>query len=132
MKKGRSVRYIISFAAGFAVIFLICCLKRIFSANKASVIFQILCDAFFVTGIFWSGAGLLLVITDGGFFDVTNYGMYLFFNSFKSNVKDRKYKDYTEYREAKRSVRHGTSYLLITGVFFIAVAVIMLICYHNI
>lgn len=131
MNKSNIIRYSISFSIGIITAFLICLLKHIFSQTRPSVIFQILSDAFFFVGVFWSGIGLLVVISAGGLFDIMNYGMYLFFNSFRRNIRERKYKNYQEYKESKHGTKRSIAYLLVTGTVFLCISAVLLIFYYQ-
>ena len=93
--------------------------------------FRILSDSFFVSGVLLTGAGLLLFVSNNGMFDMLSYGITTFFVARKKNVKERKYKDYYEYKQAKSEKKRSCAYLLIVGLTFIAIAALCLIGYYN-
>ena len=61
---------------------------------------KILTDAFFASGVFAICAGLLVVVSNGGFFHIFSYGISSFANLFKKDRSKMKYKTYYDYKEA--------------------------------
>ncbi len=93
---------------------------------------QILSDAFFVPGVLLAGVGLIIFASNGGAFDMLGFAVLLFFNLFRKDVNKRKYKDFYEYRQAKKDKKRSMAFMLITGLIFIAIAVIFIIVYANV
>lgn len=129
MKK-KLLAYGISFLIGAAIALLVMGLRGIFTETEPREIMRLLSDAFFVPGVVLAGVGLLVFATNGGVFDMLVYSVILFFNLFRRNVQDRKYRDFYEYREAKKDrKRRSLAFLLIVGLLYIALAALFLILY---
>ena len=129
--KPNALRYLISTAVGLVLAFVIMLAQNIFGQEKGSDVFRILSDSFFASGVLLTGAGLLLFVSNNGMFDMLSYGITTFFVARKKNVKERKYKDYYEYKQAKSEKKRSCAYLLIVGLTFIAIAALCLIGYYN-
>ena len=128
----NALRYLIAAGAGLVIAFVIMLAQGIFSQTDEQDVMRILSDAFFASGVLLAGAGLILVASNGGLFDMFGYAAVLFFNLFRRDVTKRKYKDFYEYREAKKEKKRSTAYLLLVGVGLIAVAAVFLIFYYNV
>lgn len=125
----KALPYIISAVVGIAVFIIIICVKKIWNADSPYVAAQILSDGFFVPGVLLAGAGLIIFASNGGAFDMLAYAIIRLFDLFKKDVRNRKYKDYYEYREARKGKKRGLAFMLIVGSVFIILAVIFLIVY---
>ena len=127
----KALPYIISGAVGIIIFIIIICTKAIWNAEGAKDVMRILSDAFFVPGVLLGGAGLLIFASNGGAFDMLAYAVIRFFDLFKRDVRNKKYKDFYEYREAKKEKKRHMGFMLIVGLVFIALAVIFLIIYYQ-
>lgn len=127
----KALPYIISAVIGIIIFVIIICTKGIWKYDEPKVVVQILCDAFFVPGVCLAGVGLLIFASNGGAFDMLAYAVIRFFDLFRKDVRNKKYKDFYEYREAKKDRKRGMAFMLIVGAAFIALAVIMLIVYYQ-
>lgn len=131
MKK-TAIRYGITAFIGLLFAFFAALIQGVFKQNETTVLMKILCNAFFASGVILAGAGLLTMATEGGTFDMLSYAVVLIVDLFRKDVTKRKYKDFYEYRQAKKEKKRSFSYLLITGVIFVAVSLIFLIPYYNV
>ena len=127
----KSLPYLICALIGALVTVILICAKQIWAAESTSVVMQILSDSFLVPGVCLAGVGLIIFASNGGAFDMLSYAVLLFFNLFRRDVNKRKYKDFYEYREAKKNRKTRMSFMLIVGLFFILMSVIFLIVYLN-
>lgn len=127
----KYVKYLITAAIGLAIAFLIICLKGTFTKDNAKDVMHILTDAFFVAGVLISGYGILVIASNGGTFDMFAYGFISIFQFFKKDYKKRKYKDFYEYRKTKQASPRPFFYLVIVGLFYIAISMIFLILYYK-
>ncbi len=127
----KFTKYIVTTIIGLAAAFAIMCYKGIFYVSGAADAMQILSDAFLVPGVFIMGVGLIVVAANGGTFDMLGYAVRMIFDGLKRDLKNRKYKDFAEYREARKDRKIGYGYLLITGAAFIALAVLFLLIWYN-
>ena len=128
----NALRYISAIAVGGILVLIIVSAQGVFSENRTYEILRILCDGFFVTGVCIACVGLILVASNGGAFDMLGYGVIMFFDLFRRNLKDRKYKDFYSYKKSKEEKKRSTLYLLIVGICFIIISVIFLIAYLNV
>ena len=126
----KALPYVITSAIGLGVTLIIILAKGIYSQTETTAVMQILCDAFFVPGIILAGVGLIVWASNGGAFDMLGYGVRLFFDMFRKDVTKRKYKDFYEYRQAKKQSGRKVGFMLIVGLVFIAISCIFLILYY--
>ena len=131
MKK-NILRDSIASAVGLALAFVILCFKNIFSQTDAVKVFQILCDAFFVTGICFACIGVIMLAGNGGAFDMLGYAFVMLFDALRKDISKRKYKDFYEYRQAKKEKKRNVLYMFVVGGAFIAISVIFLILYYQV
>jgi len=124
------LKYIITAAAGLIAAVGLMFSLGIVKASGVNEVMRILSDSFFVPGAVLCGIGLIAVVSKGGFFDIFGYGFISFVAIFKKDVKKRKYKDYVEYKQAKRESKFSVWFLLIVGLAFILVAVIFLVLFR--
>ncbi len=127
----KAVPYFVSAVVGMVVFTIIVCTKKIWNYDDGKQVLRILSDAFFVPGVILAGVGLLIFASNGGAFDMLSYAFIRFFDLFRRDVRNKKYKDFYEYREAKKDKKRGMAFMLIVGVIFIALAGIMLIAYYQ-
>ncbi len=127
----KAVPYVVSAVVGMVVFTIIVCTKKIWNYDDGKQVLRILSDAFFVPGVILAGVGLLIFASNGGAFDMLSYAFIRFCDLFRRDVRNKKYKDFYEYREAKKDKKRGMAFMLIVGVIFIALAGIMLIAYYQ-
>lgn len=124
-------KYLITAAAGIVLTFVVLLAKDIFHLSETVDIMKALCDGFFVSGILIACFGALIFASNGGVFDMLAYGVKNLFYLFKKNIKDRKYKDFYEYRTAQKEKKRSFGYLVIVGVALIAVSLVFLALYYK-
>ncbi len=123
-------KYLITLLAGFAGAALIAWSKDILDQTTALAVYHILCDAFFVVGVVITAAGLLIFSTNEGTFDMLTYGMKSFVDIFRKEKK-LKYDTFYDYRMERAEVKIPFGFLVICGLFFMAVSMVMLALYHQ-
>lgn len=127
----KALPYIITGAVGIIISIIVICTQTIWNAEGAKEVMGILSDAFFVPGVLLAGVGLIIFASNGGAFDMLAFAVIRFFDLFRRNVKNSKYKDFYEYREAKKEKKRRMGFMLLVGLVFIALAVIFLIVYYQ-
>lgn len=128
MKASR--KYWITLLVGFVAVALILWAKDIFRQTAAATVFHILSDAFFVVGVVIFGAGGLIFSSNEGTFDMLVYGVKSFLDMFrKHSVK--KYDTFYDYRESRADKKVPFGFLLICGLFFLAIAFVMYFLYRQ-
>lgn len=125
----RSLRkYFITLFVGFLCVAGILVSKDFFDQTQRVEMFHILCDAFFVVGVVMSGGGLLIFTTNEGAFDMMVYGVKSFIDLFRKN-STKKYPTYYDYRTSREDKKLKFGFLLICGLFFLAVSMVMYCLY---
>ena len=127
----KALPYLITTAVGAVITIAIIFGRGITKATDIVTISHILSDGFLVPGVILAGVGLLIFASNGGAFDMLAYAGILLISIFKKNPQDRKYKDFYEYRQAKKEKKRGFAFMLIVGLAFIAVSVIFVIVYSH-
>lgn len=126
-------KYLITSLAGAAIVIIIVFTHGILQADTTSAAMQILVDAFFVPGVLFVGFGLIVVASNGGAFDMLSYGVSLIFVLLKKNIKERKYKDFYEYSQAKKEKRKdkaSIAFILVVGLVLVAISMVFLALYY--
>lgn len=121
-------KYLITLTIGFLAVGLIIYAKDIFSQTELVKIFHILCDAFFAVGVVITGMGLLIFTTNEGTFDGLVYAVSSFINMFRVN-HEKKYDTLYDYKVSRADKKFSFGFMLICGLFFIAVSMIMYLFY---
>lgn len=127
----KVLKYLIPITLGLVVTLWVIIGKGIFQSNDPKTIIHILSDAFIVPGVCITGIGLLIFVSNEGVFDIIIYGVGQFVKMFSSNPAKRKYKDFNEYREVKRSSKLTFGYLVLIGLAFLVIALIFAIIWLN-
>lgn len=132
LNKKNIIRYAVCLAAGLLFVLAVVSIENIYAQTQAKEVMRILSDGFFVSGICFAGVGLLIFASNGGAFDILGYGFRMVFEVFRRDLSKRKYKDYYEYRKAKREKPRSVAYVLIVGIALILIAVIFTVIYYNV
>ncbi len=123
-------KYLITLAIGFLLVFWIAWAKDIFNQTELVRVFHILCDAFFVAGTLITSAGLLVFSSNEGTFDMLAYGVKSFVDMFRK-TSVRKYDTFYDYRTARSEKKFPFAFMVICGVFFLAVSLVMYFFYSR-
>lgn len=120
----RVLSYLITVLIGLAMAVAVFAYRGGFSQPDAQSMYTALSDAFFVPGIFFTGIGLLVLVSNDGFFDILAYGMHslvTLFTPFKNRDGHQHYYDFklarAERRQKPRNVVLwvGIAFLLLAG-----------------
>ena len=128
MRAGK--RYLITLLIGFGVVALFLWSKDILAQTEIVDVFHILCDAFFVVGFLITAAGLLVLSSNEGTFDMLIYGTKAFLDMFRKN-SIKKYDSFYDYRMARSETKLPFGFLLICGLFFLAISMVMYYFYRQ-
>ena len=123
-------RYLITLAIGFWVAFLIAWSKNVFAQTALIDVFHILCDSFFVVGVVMSSVGLLVFSSNEGTFDMLIYGVGSFVDMFRK-TSTKKYATFYDYKVGRADKKLRFGFILLCGLFFIAVSLIMYLFYRQ-
>ncbi len=122
MKRPRLWQYLISFIVGAAIALGVFSAKDFFSETDTAQIYKTLSDGFFVAGVLLSGVGLLVFASNGGAFDMLVYGVQSAFSLILPAA--RRHDTFYDYRVSRQKNRPSYAFMLLTGLFYIALAVI--------
>ena len=123
-------KYLITLAIGFGLVALIAWSKDILGQTSRVDIFHILCDCFFAIGVVITSSGLLVFSSNEGTFDGLVYGVGTFVDMFRKRSK-RKYNTLYDYKESRADKKLSFGYLIISGVFFLAISLVMYLFYRQ-
>lgn len=126
----KALKYIITAAIGIAAALVIMFTRNVTGQETLKQVFTILSDSFFVPGVCLVCVGFIVWASSGGVFDMLAYGFITLFDTFRRDVSRRKYKDFYEYRQAKKGEKRGFGFLLLVGLAFIAVAAVFTAVYY--
>ena len=128
MRNGK--KYLITLLIGFAAAALLLWAKNITGQTEAVDVFHILCDVFFVVGFLITAAGLLVLSSNEGTFDMLVYGTKSFLDLFRKNSIKR-YDSFYDYRMEREEKKLPFGFLLICGLFFLAISMVMYYFYRR-
>ena len=116
--------YLITVGIGLLIALLVLIIRSTFTQTAAMIIYQDLCDAFFIPGASFLCFGALVWASNGGAFDMLKYGAIRFVDRFRKDVVNRKYHTFFDYREAQKSKHKSFLYFLLVGLAFVVLAVV--------
>lgn len=128
MKKKLS--YIITAAVCALATLLLLLSRGTFSQTNLVTIYRDMCDSLFVPGIIVLSLGLLILMSNGGAFNMLRFAVMKLFDLFKRDMTKVKYRTFYDYNEAKKDQKHDFWFLIIVGAIFVAVSVVFLILYE--
>lgn len=127
----KIIKYLIVIGVGLIIAFLIALSKDVFNITDKKTLYHVLSDSFMVPGVITTGMGLLVYASDEGVFDGIVYGVMAFLNMFTPK-QARKYNSLYEYKQKKHATRTKVGFILISGLFILGLAVIMLVLYEQV
>lgn len=113
----------------FAIVYAVA--ADIFHQETMQEVWSILCNAFFVPGILFTGMGGLSWIASEGSFDMLAYSFSRYgLHNLIPHIPKAKFEDFYEYKEMKDAKgRHWNANLLFVGLIGIAISIVFLIVY---
>lgn len=134
MKKHRIVRYLVVLGIESAIALSIILSRGGFITRDRETWLHLLSDAFAIPGILCVCIGLMVVVSNGGVFDMVRYAFSKVSNTFRreENKKDmhETYYDYVCARHGGKSA--SFAFLLLSGAFFLIISIIMLFCMEDV
>jgi hypothetical protein len=127
----KRIQYLITFGVGLAFVIIIILSKSIFKVDDLKTVYQILTDAFFSVGVLIFGFGLLVFASNGGTFDMLNYGIRKLVDLFRKDLYKVKDKTFYDYRVSKQEKKSEFLYLIVFGLFFIIISLLFLWLYYQ-
>lgn len=119
-------RYIAAFLAGIAVVALVCFIRDAFPSVSSERTLRILCDGFFLASVFEIGLGLLVLCSIQGALDGLQFAIRTVLSRF--SFIPIEYENYYTFKQRINSQpRPQFGFLIIVGLFFLLVAVILLL-----
>ena len=123
-------KYLIAFGIGIALASFVAFSKNLFNQTEFITIIHILIDSFTIPAVLITGMGGLMFISNEGGFDMLTYGMTCFMDLFRKERKN-KFRSFYDYKESRAEKNTSCGFMLITGLFFIALVAILCIIYLN-
>ena len=126
------VKYGITFAIGFAMIWVYCSSRDLFQ-QPIMERWRILCDAFTIPGLTFVMIGFLIMVANEGFFDMLSYaaskavGVFLPGRGFSEDGE--KYYDYVQRKRGKRAT--GFGFLFVVGCVLMAFALLFMFLFYR-
>ena len=131
MKKTPWKRFAAAAGAGAGLFLLLMATRGGFTAADPAELWMIICDALFVPGVLLVMLGLLLLVADGGVFDMLKFGVQKALSVVMTRKKRESlpatFYDYKEMRDARP--RAPVTHLLAVGGVFILLAAAALAMY---
>lgn len=125
----KLMRYLVTALIGAAVAVLVFELQmsQLAPAEVENIEMRAACDGCFVAACLILGLGLLVFVANDGFFTIFSYGIRCLFSVFHlsdSKITDRP--SFADYKAARVQKGSPVAYLLIVGLFFLALAFLFL------
>lgn len=128
------LKYFIAFGVGLVMMVLLFWKFGLFSGEKLYdfEIYRIVADSCFVPGILIFSSGALVWVSRNGAFDALGYSIKYFFNIRFRRDNELTKETFYEYKE-RRSKEPKTPclYLVLTGLFFMAVAAVFVVLFNK-
>lgn len=129
--KGKLTRYAIAAACGAALGYFVLNNYGFFEATAAVDRYLILCNALTIPGVTLVMVGCLVWIGQQGQFDFLSYTGRMIRDRFRKDPEHIRYGDYVLEKQEKRN-HGGFGYLIITGLAFLAAALVFLILFYSV
>ena len=129
-KTAKLISFLSSTVIGLGISFAIAYWRGIFEATTAETVLNIISDGTFVTGMLYTGFGLLLLIANEGILDIFGFGFKSLVYLFTPRKLDKKATDYYAYRMKKKEEREGkkvNTNILPIGVGFILLSIVAVV-----
>ena len=126
-KTAKLISFLTSTVIGLGISFAIAYWRGIFEATTAEMVLNTISDGAFVTGILYTGFGLLLLIANEGILDIFGFGFKSLVYLFTPRKLDKKATDYYAYRMKKkeeRAEKKVNTNILPVGVGFILLSIL--------
>ena len=120
----RTRKNLIYAASSAAAVLAIAALRGLFSPHSTPETLEILCDAFFITGVLLAGVGLLTFAASKGAYDIFSYAGKVIIMKFRPKEDIPKYYDYVQEKNQSRKV--WLKELTVCGAVCLAIAAILL------
>ena len=126
-KTAKLISFLTSTVIGLGISFAIAYWRGVLEATTAEMVLNTISDGAFVTGILYTGFGLLLLIANEGILDIFGFGFKSLVYLFTPRKLDKKATDYYAYRMKKKEEREGkkvNTNILPVGVGFILLSIL--------
>lgn len=131
--KSKLIKYAASFLAGGGL-FCFYLFTREFPASEAVDNYRMLSDAATIPGLLLTMFGALVWASSLGALDGFSYGVGHLFRSLipgAGNAKEETYGEYVAKRREKYAKAKGYGFLLVTGLAFLAIAVVFIALFYS-
>jgi hypothetical protein len=129
--KANLIKYAVTSGVGLV---LVCwyVIPRLEPEQDLAMLYRILCDGFFLPGIFMIFIGLMFVMNNLGALDTISFAFHYLAHTFLPVAfgEGQSYLEYVEGRREKRTKGFGC--LFVVGLEFIAIATVFLILFYSV
>ena len=126
------IKYLITAGIVGVFVLLIAWIRNAFTETDPKLLLGYWSDAFSIPGVLLICFGLLVVVSNGGVFDMLSYGLRSALRVFKKDPIDRKYGDFYGYRKARQQKKRGFWFMIIVGTAYLLVGIVLLLLYFNV
>ncbi len=124
-------KYIITTIIGLILVLLFLQIRDTWNAKDITTVMLGLTDSFFVAGTLITCYSVLVLVNNGGTFDMLVYSLKRAGDIFKSDIEKKINKSFYEYKMEKMDNPHEYLFLLKVGLAFIALATVFLVLYYQ-
>ena len=126
MKK-KILQYSITFGVCAIISFIVLVIRGVFSTRDTKELMRYFTDTFFAVGVLCACFGLLIMVSNGGAFEMLVYGVSRFFSLFKKNPNKVKYVTFYDYHVARaEKEKPQFLYFIIVGAIYVGISLIFL------
>lgn len=123
-------RYLITLAIGLAMASIIWVRDGLFSTRNTQQILKSVSNGSFLAGTLLVGVGLMVFISNSGFFDAFRYTALSIFRSFTAKGEANK-EEMADYKARRRERKGQMAHLIIVGLVFMAVALVAALLFER-
>ena len=130
-RKKEWIRYLVTFGVLGVLTVLLAWARGAFGGGATVDIVRLWSDAFTVVGMLAICLGVLVVVSNGGAFDIIVYSVKYLFRMLKKDPIDRKYGGYYEYKQSRAEKKRSFWYMIIIGAVYVLVGVALLLYFYQ-
>ena len=127
---GKWISGLISLGAGLLIFLGVLVGNSFWTVGKPDI-YRLLSDACIVPAALVGGVGALIFVSSKGTFDMLAYAIMRFFDLYRPNARNPRYRDFYEYKLSKGERQRPVSHMLIVGIVFFLFSWIFSVIWQN-
>ena len=134
IKKSTLITYGVQSVVALAIAYSVAVVQGFTPEMEAMWWCRCFSDGLFVSALLFSGIGLMVWVTNTGFFDIFSYGFSSLLVLFTALRNPKDHKHYYEYkceREAKREGKSWPKSMLFIGIACLALSMLLVVLYYQ-